>query len=121
MATQLDPTTPAKLAGRPNSPLRWQLAYQRAIDEGLQAFTVNGSPLLWAVTAGSVSGMVYSVEIIPGEHPTCGCPAAVKAGDKVCKHRALALSRLGMLPVAPSIPANVTPIASGAALAMTGD
>jgi len=115
MATMLNPQTPAKLAGRPNSPVRWQLAQERADAGGVQAFCLGGDPRVWAVTSASCPGAAYIVEIRPDAAPTCQCKAATKGGDPICVHRAAVLHRLGMLPVAPVMPANVTPIAMFAA------
>lgn len=110
MAQTLDPNVPAQLARKANSPARWLLAAERAATNGLQAFCIGGDPRLWAVTSGSCPGAAYVVEIRPGEAPSCMCPAATKGGDAVCQHRAYVLRKLGMLPVAPSQPANVTPL-----------
>lgn len=79
---------------RTATPTRWAQALDRAAD--LAAYTLDGDARHWAVTSGSCAGVAYTVTVAPGQPPTCGC----KAGeyDAVCRHRALVLDKLGMLP-----------------------
>lgn len=87
-----------KRTERTNSPKRWREAYQRGLDEHLQTFMLNRSPLRWFVTSGSLNQAGYEVDVYDIDKPSCGCLAANKGEDPVCKHRAMVLARLGALP-----------------------
>jgi hypothetical protein len=70
---------------------RWHKALVRAIDQGLEVFTVadTGERM---VTSASKLDTLHRTD---GRH--CTCEAAV-AGDPVCQHRAVVRSILGWLP-----------------------
>src|SRR5688572_30235224 len=89
---------------RTAAPRRWQDALERATSAGIVAFNVAGDPQVWFVTSNSAPGTGYLVTIRRGESPSCQCRAG--EFDPVCQHRAVVLSRLGMLPRATSAPTS---------------
>ncbi len=115
MAQMLDATKVP--VNRPNSPVRWQRAKERADTGGVQVFCVGGDPRVWAVTSASCPGAAYIVEIRPDAAPTCQCKAATKKNDPICVHRAAVLHRLGMLPIVHAMPVNVVPLGVVGAMA----
>jgi hypothetical protein len=92
------------------SPERWQKAFQRAIEQGLEVFVVNdtGERL---VTSATRLDIVHRTDGY-----TCTCEAAVLGADPVCQHRAVVRSLFGWLtdptPAAPT-PAQAHPNAWG--------
>lgn len=81
------------------TPERWQRALQRAIDNGLEVFSVSDTG----------ERMVTSASKLDTLHRTdgysCTCEAAL-AGDPVCQHRAVVRFVMGWEPE-PSAPAPV--------------
>ena len=92
---------------RTATPERWAQALERARAEGLVSYCIGGDPRHHFVTSGTATGTGYLVNIVAGLPTSCLCPAGEH--DPVCKHRALILDKLGMLPAAPARPAATVP------------
>lgn len=86
---------------RPDTPARWNAAYQRALDNGLMIRPGMFGVGLWTVTSMSRPDLVYAVDAT-----RCGCFAAEFGKDPVCMHRSLYRAVLG---IAPFAQANVIP------------
>lgn len=87
---------------RTATPARWAQALERAQAEGLRSYCIGGDPRHHFVTSGTATGTGYLVNVVAGMPTSCLCPAG--DFDPVCKHRALILDKLGMLPAVPVTP-----------------
>lgn len=77
----------------------WRRLADKAAREGLRAYRLNGDRRSWAVTSASQSDTAYEVTILDGDL-LCSCRGS--AFRPYCKHRALVLEALGVLPDADS-------------------
>lgn len=84
-------------ARRIATPERWQAALSHAQDAGLIFAIIGEDPRHFFVTSGSTTGVGYLVNVQAGFPASCLCDAPLN-GDPVCKHRAIILDRLGLLP-----------------------
>lgn len=77
----------------------WYRLAKKARKEGIRAYRLNDDPRYWAVTSGTRPGVAYEVTVLDGDL-LCSCPGS--AYYPYCKHRALVLTELGILPAVPA-------------------
>lgn len=87
---------------RPNTPVRWLRAAERALGEGIQIRQVAGTGQ-WVASSGSDAAVAYEVQVIGNVAHDCDCLAGLN-GDPVCKHRAAFYVLIGALNASPPVP-----------------
>lgn len=92
---------------RPNTPIRWRSALDRARREGVTVRQLSASGA-WVATSSTDPHVAYEVSVY-----RCTCKAAEFGDDPVCKHRAALRVHLGLpLVIGDELDLSPTPLAA---------